>query len=153
MRLGAIENQHDPNSPLELPMLGLNPYLNFPGTCEEAFKFYEATFGAKIVMTMTFGNSPMEAMVPAEWKGKVMHATMMVGDRPVHGSDAPPERYQKPQGISISLSLNDPAEAERIFKALETGGSVAMPLQQTFWAKRFGIVTDKFGIPWMLNCE
>ena len=134
-------------------MLGLNPYLNFPGTCEEAFKFYETVLGAKIVAMMTFAGSPMEQHMPAELKSKILHATMMVGDRPVHGSDAPPERYQKPQGISISLSMGDPAQAERIFQALEEGGSVTMPLQQTFWAKRFGMVTDKFGIPWMLNCE
>ena len=134
-------------------MLGLNPYLTFNGNCEEAFTFYEKALGAKVVAKMPFGGSPMDEHVGPEWKSKILHATMMVGDRPVHGSDAPPERYQKPQGISISLSLTDPAEADRIFQALEAGGEVGMPIQQTFWAKRFGMVTDKFGIPWMLNCE
>jgi PhnB protein len=82
-----------------------------------------------------------------------MHARLTVGELVVMGSDAPPEMYQEPKGFSVSLSTEKPAEAERIFKALAENGSVKMPLQQTFWAVRFGTVTDQFGIPWMVNCE
>jgi len=131
----------------------LNPYLNFNGKCEAAFKFYEKCFGGKIEMMMTFGESPMADQVPAEWRGKVMHVRMNVGDKALMGSDAPPDRYQGPQGFSVSIGVEKPEEAERIFKALSDGATIQMPLQQTFWAQRFGSLIDKFGIPWMINCE
>jgi PhnB protein len=131
----------------------LNPYLNFNGRCEAAFKFYEKCLGGKIIMMMTHGQSPMADQTPADWRDKIMHARMTVGDRVLMGSDAPPEHYQKPQGFSVSLSVTDPADAERKFNALAQNGTVQMPLQQTFWAVRFGVLTDQFGIPWMINCE
>ena len=131
----------------------LNPYLNFNGRCEAAFKFYEKCLGGKITMMMTHGQSPMADQTPADWRDKIMHARMTVGDRVLMGSDAPPEHYQKPQGFSVSLSVTDPADAERKFNALAQNGTVQMPLQQTFWAVRFGVLTDQFGIPWMINCE
>jgi len=131
----------------------LNPYLNFNGQCEAAFKFYEKSLGGKIEMMMTHGQSPMADQVPANWRDKVMHVRMTVGDKVLMGSDAPPEHYQKPQGFAVSLSVAKPEEAERAFKALSEGGTIQMPLQQTFWAARFGMLVDKFGIPWMINCE
>ncbi len=78
---------------------------------------------------------------------------MVVGDKVLMGSDAPPERYQEPRGFSVSLSVKDPAEAERIFHALADNGTVQMPIQKTFWSVRFGMVVDRFGVPWMVNCE
>jgi PhnB protein len=131
----------------------LNPYLNFNGNCEEAFKFYERCFDGKILMMMTHEQSPMADQVPADWRKKIMHARMTVGERVLMGSDAPPAHFQKPQGFSVSYSVSDPAEAERAFKALAENGAIQMPLQETFWALRFGAVTDRFGIPWMINCE
>ncbi len=128
-------------------------YLNFPGTCAEAFAAYETIFGGKIEFMQTFGDSPMKDHVPADWQGAVMHATLNIGDQTLGGSDAPPDRFQKPQGFYVAIALTDPAEAERIFAALADGGSTDMPLQQTFWAKRFGMCSDRFGIPWMVNCE
>ena len=92
------------------------------------------------------------SQVPADWRNKVMHAQLTIGDALLFGSDAPPNQYEKPQGISVALAVLDPADAERKFKALSEGGNVTMPIQQTFWAQRFGMVTDKFGIPWMVNC-
>jgi PhnB protein len=77
----------------------------------------------------------------------------VVGDNVLMGSDAPPDRFEKPQGISVSIQTDDPTEAERIFAALADNGLVTMPLQQTFWAIRFGMLVDRFGIPWMINCE
>ena len=82
-----------------------------------------------------------------------MHARLVVGDKVLMGSDAPPEHYEGPKGFSVSLTINDLADAERIFHALAENGTVRMPLQETFWAVRFGMLVDRFGIPWMVNCE
>jgi PhnB protein len=129
----------------------VNPYLHFPGNCEEAFKFYETVLGGKIAFSMTYGESPMET--PADCKGKIMHVTLTLGDHVLMGADAMPEHYEKPAGFSVSVSPKDVETAEAIFAALAEGGQVTMPIQQTFWAKRFGMATDRFGIPWMVNCE
>ena len=129
------------------------PYLTFRGQCEEAFKFYEKCLGGKIEGIFPFGQSPMASQAPAGWENKVMHARLSVGSMTLMGSDAPPERYQQPQGISVSLSVKDVAESERIFAELSQNGNVQMPIQKTFWSARFGMLVDQFGIPWMVNCE
>jgi PhnB protein len=134
-------------------MVQVTPYLSFNGQCEEAFKFYEKCFGGKITFSMKYGDSPMAEQAPPEWAKKIMHVTLALGDRVLQGADAPPGQYQKPQGLTVALAMKDAAEADRIFKALEDRGVVGMPLQETFWALRFGAVTDRFGIPWMINCE
>jgi PhnB protein len=131
----------------------LNPYLVFNGQCEAAFKFYEKSLGGKIEFMMSHADSPMSQQVPAEWRSKIMHARMTVGDAVLMGSDGPPGRYQEPAGFSLSVGVKEPAEAERIFNELAESGKVQMPLQKTFWAVRFGMVVDRFGIPWMVNCE
>jgi PhnB protein len=131
----------------------LNPYLTFNGKCEAAFKFYEQCLRGKIEIMMTHGDSPMAQQVPSEWRNKIIHARLTVGDNVLMGSDAPPERYEEMKGFSVSLSVDDPAEAERIFNALVANGTVRMPLQKTFWAVRFGMLVDQFGVPWMVNCE
>ena|ERR1700732_656929 len=131
----------------------LNPYLIFNGQCEAAFRSYEQCLGAKIVAMMTHAGTPAEAQVPAEWRNKILPTRLAVGDAVLMGSDAPPDRYEKPKGFSVSLQVKDPAEAERLFQALAENGTVQMPIQKTFWAARFGMLVDKFGIPWMINCE
>ena len=131
----------------------LNPYLSFKGQCEAAFKFYERVLGGKIEAMMTFGGSPMADQTPAEWRNKIMHARLIVGDEVLMGSDAPPDRYEEMKGISVTLGVDDPGEAERIFHALAENGTVRMPIQKTFWAARFGMLVDQFGTPWMINCE
>lgn len=131
----------------------LNPYLIFAGQCEAAFKFYEKSLGGKSSMMMTYGESPMSEQVPPEWRGKIMHARMVVGDNVLMGSDVSGDRYEQPQGFSVSLSVKDPVDAERIFYELEQDGKVQMALQKTFWSARFGMLVDRFGIPWMINCE
>ena len=131
----------------------LNPYLVFNGQCEAAFKFYEKCLGGKIVALIPHAGTPAEAHVPPEWRDKIMHVHLQVGDQSLMGSDAPPDRYKAPQGFSVSINIKDPAEAERLFHAFEEGGQVRMPIQPTFWAERFGMVVDRFGIPWMINCE
>ena len=131
----------------------LNTHLNFDGNCRAAFEYYEKCLGGKVTMTMTYGDSPMAAHVPASDHGKVLHTTLEFGDQRLTGADLPTGRYGKPQGFDVLVSLESAEEAERIFAALADGGEEQMPLQQTFWALRFGMVTDRFGIPWMINCE
>jgi PhnB protein len=129
------------------------PYLNFRGQCAEAFKFYAQTFGGQITFMQTHADSPMKDQVPADWQDKIMHATLQIGDRTLMGSDAPPNYYGTPQGMAVSIGSLSVVEGERIFKALAEKGNVTMPFQKTFWSPGFGMVTDRFGIPWMVNCE
>lgn len=128
-------------------------YLTFPGTCAEAFRFYETALGGKIVDLMPHAGTPAEAHVPAEWRDKIMHARLKVGDAEIMASDSPPDYQKTPQGISVSLHVGSADEAEKVFAALAEGGTVTMPMEQTFWAQRFGMLTDRFGIPWMVNCD
>jgi len=131
----------------------VNPYLNFNGDCAAAFEFYARCLGGTIEAMMTHRGSPMEAQTPPERLDKVMHARLVVDGDVLMGSDAPPEHFEKPQGFSVTLNVDDPTKAERVFAALAEGGEVRMPIQQTFWAQRFGMLVDPFGIPWMVNCE
>lgn len=131
----------------------LNPYLLFNGNCAEAFKFYEQTLGGKIEGLFTYAGSPAAEHAPPEWGDKVLHATLAVGDEKLMGSDAPPGHYEQAKGLSVSLSLDDRDKGERIFNALAEGGTTTMPFSKTFWASGFGMCTDRFGIPWMVNCE
>jgi PhnB protein len=131
----------------------VNPYLHFNGQCEAAFKFYEQCLSGKILMMMPHAGTPAEGHVPPEWLTKIMHARLSVGDDVLMGSDSPPGHYEQPKGFAVALQLRNPADAERIFHALAENGTVQMPLQQTFWAVRFGMLVDRFGIPWMVNCE
>ena len=131
----------------------INPYLNFNGQCAEAFRLYEQVLGGQIQFMQTFGESPMRDDMPPDSHHWVMHATLSVGGQLLMGSDAPPPHFEKPQGFSVSLHPDTPAEAERVFNALAEGGEVRMPLEKTFWAARFGMLVDRFGTPWMVNCE
>jgi len=131
----------------------INSYLLFDGTCEEAFKFYEKLLGGKIEDLLTHEGTPAACQVPPEWQKKILHARMTIGNAVLMASDAPPGRYSKPHGFSVNIGVNSVNEAERIFSALAEHGTVHMPLGETFWAERFGMLTDRFGIPWMLNCE
>ena len=132
----------------------LNTYLNFDGQCEAAFKFYQRCLGGEIVAMIPFGETPARDHVSAESHGKIMHARLVVGDQVLMGSDTTAEHpYEGVKGASVSLNVDAPQEAERLFKALGENGKVVMPLQETFWAARFGMLVDQFGIPWMVNCE
>ena len=131
----------------------LNPYLSFNGQCEGAFKFYEKVLGGKIEAMMPYEGSPMAQQVPRERLSKIMHARLRIGDETLMGSDSPPDRYEPMQGFSVTLGTDDPHEAERVFHALSENGTVQMPIQKTFWAVRFGMLVDRFGTPWMINCE
>jgi PhnB protein len=131
----------------------LTSYLMFNGQCETAFKFYEQCLGGKIGAMMTYGESPMADQASPELHNKIMHVHLTVGDQELMGADSPPDHYEAAQGFSVSISLKEPAEAERIFHALAENGTVKMPIQSTFWAARFGMLVDQFGTPWMINCD
>lgn len=128
----------------------VTPYVYYDGKCEAAFKFYEKELGAKIEVMMRYEQAPPEMPSSPEYKNKIMHGMISIDGAPIMASDAPPQHFQKPQGFSLSLSVNDPAEAERKFNALCKGGAVTMAWSKTFFAKGFGIGVDQFGIPWMV---
>lgn len=131
----------------------MNPYLSFKGDCEAAFTFYEQHLDARPGPIFRYGGSPMSGDVPPDWSNKIMHGTVTIGGTVLMGGDVAPERYEAPKGFSLSLQIDRTSEAERVFHALAEGGTVVMPLEQTFWAARFGMIVDRFGIPWLINCE
>lgn len=131
----------------------MNPYLNFNGNCEAAFNFYARCLGGDIVMMLAHKDAPSAEHVPAEWHNKIMHARLTLGDRVLMGSDSPPGYFEEPKGFYLELGLDDPTEAERVFRSLAENGKVMLPFEQTLWAFRFGLLVDQFGIPWMINCE
>jgi len=134
-------------------MNNFNVYLHFDGTCAQAFALYEKVFGVKAPMAMTYGQSPMGTQTPTGMKDKIMHTRIQIGNTLLMGSDAPPDRFRKPQGFSVSYNCDTPEEADRVFNALSAGGQITMPIQETFWAQRFAMFTDTFGTPWMVSCE
>jgi PhnB protein len=131
----------------------VNPYVMFNGQCKEAFQFYERVLRGKILFMMTYGESPAKDQMPPATHNLVIHATLSLDDQLIMASDTPPDRYEKPQGLYISLHFTDVGEGEKVFKALSEDGNVQMPFEKTFWADRFGMCVDRFGIPWMVNCE
>ena len=131
----------------------MNPYLTFAGNCEEAFHFYQKVLGGDIVAMMTHKDMPTGEQTPPDYADKIMHARLIFDDNVLMGSDAPNDRMQKMQGFSVTLGITDQTEAKRVYAALMEGGAATMPLQETFWAHLFGMFTDRFGTPWMINCE
>jgi PhnB protein len=131
------------------------PYLFFPGNCREAFAAYEAIFGGKIVAMMSHEGTPAESQVAPDWIPKIMHACLdLGGGQMLMASDAPPDRSEGPmQSVSVSVNVKEDAEAERIFAALSDGARIKMPLAETFWAPRFGMLQDRFGTHWMIGAE
>jgi PhnB protein len=129
----------------------LGTHITFNGQCQAAFTFYERCLGGKIVTMLTWGNSPSVDQVSKEWREKILHATMTVGDSVLMGADLPNAKV--PNGFFVMLTVNSPDEAEQIFRALAENGKIQMPLQKTFWSPSFGVVVDQFGIPWEIQCE
>ena len=136
-----------------MSLMTLNPCINlsFDGQCEAAFSFYERCLNGKITFMLTWGDSPMAKDAPPEWSSKIAHSTLVVGNARLQGSDSAPGSYESPRGFVITLNPSE-GDADRLFTELAEGGIVRMPLQETFWAHRFGVVTDRFGIPWAINC-
>ena len=131
----------------------LSPHLSFNGQCQEAMEFYQRCLGGKIQSMLTYGNAPLSDRVPPQWRGKILHATLAIGQSILYAADTPPGQYQPPSGFHVTIGVQDAAEAERVFRALSKGGAVRMPLQKTFWSIRFGVVVDRFGISWEVNTQ
>ena len=129
------------------------PYLGFNGQCKAAFEYFQQCLGGQIVAMMTHGDTPMAEHTPPEARDKIMHARLVAGDLVLMGGDSPSEESEPPHGFCVALQVDEPAEADRIFEGLAEGGQVQMPIGETFWARRFGMLVDRFGIPWMVNCE
>jgi PhnB protein len=129
-------------------------YLFFAGRCEEAIEFYKKTVGAEVMMLMRFKDSPeppQPGMIPPGSEDKVMHTSLRIGDTMVMASDGRREGSTSFQGFSLSLTVADEAEADRVFAALAEGGQIQMPLTETFWSPRFGMLSDRFGVGWMVS--
>jgi PhnB protein len=132
----------------------IQPYLNFDGRCEEGLEFYQKALGAEVTALMRFKDSPDQgtpgAMPPGS-ENKVMHSSFRVGDTSVMASDCHCQGKPNFQGFSLALTVPNTAEAQRLFTALSDGGQVQMPLTPTFWSPGFGVVSDRFGVSWMIN--
>lgn len=131
----------------------IQPYLFFDGRCEEAAEFYRGVLGAKVEMMMRFKDNPEPQANPPGSAEKVMHMSLRIGDTTVLASDGRCMGKPSFQGFALSLTVADEAEAERVFGALGEGGQVQMPLAKTFFSPRFGMVADRFGVPWMVHVE
>ena len=131
----------------------MTPYLSFNGQCEAAFKYYEQCLGGQLGEIFRYRGTPMADQAPADWQNKVMHGSVTIGDLVLMGADVTPDRYEAPRGFSLSLQIKSTADAERIFRELGKDGTVVMALEKTFWADRFGVLVDRFGTPWIINCE
>ncbi len=129
----------------------MNTYVNFSGSCAEAFRYYEKHLGAKVGTMMTHGQSPDQSRVKPEWKDSVLHARISIGDTELLAADIP--NAEPMRSAYLTLTLDSDIEAERVFAALSDGGRVLMPIQETFFASRFGQVRDRFGINWMILHE
>jgi PhnB protein len=131
----------------------LNNYLFLDGRCEEAFTRYQMVLGGRMMAMIRHAGTPAESHVPPEWAEKIMHCCLEIDGRRLMGSDAPPGRGSPLGGFAIQIAAGSVEEAERIFAALGQGGTLTMPIEQTFWAERFGMLTDEFGVPWMIIFE
>jgi PhnB protein len=131
----------------------ITTHLSFNGQCREAFETYAKILGGAITFSMTYAGSPMEEMAPPEYRDRIMHASLAAGGTTLSGNDDVPGQYKTPQRFAVAISPKTIEEAELIFNALAEGGTIHMPLAETFWAARFGYLVDRFGIPWMINCE
>lgn len=130
----------------------IDTYLNFPGNCQDALDFYTKSVGAEVLFVTKFGDH--EPMPGTEgWEDKIMHSTFKIGETTILASDAPPHMQTSFGGFCLSVQAVDEDEADCVFSALADGGQVIMPLQSTFWAKKFGMLKDRFGVSWLVNLE
>ena len=128
------------------------PHISFDGECREAFVAYQRILGGKLTTLMTYGESPLAASVDAKWHERIVHATLDLDGAELNGADVMPQDYRRPQGFSVILSISGVERGRGIFAALAEGGTVRMPFQATFWSPGFGVLVDRFGTPWEINC-
>lgn len=144
-----------PHSPHDFGItMKFNTYLNFDGDCRRAFEFYARVLGGRVTAMNTFGEMPGCEHMPADAHDRIMHARLEIGDQVLMGTDATSMYpYRGVVGAHVVADVATPGEAETLFAALSEGGRVEMPIGETFWAQRYGITTDRFGVPWMVNCS
>lgn len=128
----------------------LNTFLNFGGNCEQAFRFYEQHLGGEITMLMRRADQPDQPVTWPGWEQSIQYAIMRIGETELMGADVEPERFQPMRSVYLSLTVDSPDEAERIYALLSDGGQVFMAMGETFFADRFGMLRDKFGTSWMI---
>jgi PhnB protein len=134
-------------------MLGVKPYISFKGNCEEAINFYKEQLGAEVLYISRYGESPLAGKGPDE---KIMHCSLKIGDSVIMACDNVFEDHNPTtvgNNITLALGTNDMAQADAMFDNMSEGGTIIMPMQETFWAQKFGMLTDKFGINWMFNVD
>jgi PhnB protein len=129
----------------------MNAYLSFRGDCEAAFTFYADCLGGTVGELYRYGGTSFMEQAPSGWEDKIMHGSLTVGDQVFMGADVTPDKYEKPAGFSLSLHIDGASEAERVFHLLAKDGRIVMPLEKTFWAARFGVLVDRFGLQWIIN--
>jgi PhnB protein len=144
-----------PQSSRKIDPMNIQCYLNFDGRCEEALEFYRKAAGAEVQELMRHSDSPEappEGQMGAGYENKVMHSSFRIGDTVIMATDGYCQAKGTFQGFSLTLNVKTPEETDRYFNALADGGQVTMPLDKTFWSPRFGMLTDRFGVSWMVHC-
>jgi PhnB protein len=131
----------------------LYTYLNFGGNCREAFEFYQTHLGGRITLLTTHGEQPNASNVPPDWRYAILHARIELAGTVLLGADIPPDRFQPMRSAYLTLMLDSDEEAERIYALLTDGGQIFMSMEQTFFARRFAMLRDRFGTSWMLLHE
>ena len=129
----------------------ISPHLCFNGQCREAMEKYQTILGGTLQTMLTYGESPMAASTDPGLHERIVHATLLMGDIELTGADVTPESYRAPQGFFVTLSVQDAVRAKVIFDELSDGGTVQMPFQSTFWSPGFGVLVDRYGVPWEIN--
>ena len=131
----------------------LSVHLNFDGQCAAAFRQYHRLLGGKLSTLMTYGESPMADKVPVEWRDRIVHATLHVDGMELMGADVAPESYTTPQGFAVVLNVPDVERARELFGSLAEGGTLRLPFQKTFWSTGYGLLVDRYGVPWEINSQ
>jgi PhnB protein len=129
----------------------IHPQLSFDGQCKPAFLLYQQVFGGTITSMQSYGESPIASTIHPRWYHRIMHATLQTEEFELAGADVLPDDYRKPEAAAVILAFKKTAEAERIFNALADGGEITLPFQHTFWSAGFGMLVDRFGIPWEIS--
>lgn len=133
--------------------MSISPHLCFNGQCEEAFRAYQRILGGEIITMLSYGDSPMAKQVKTQWHNLIIHATLKLNDGELLGADLFPGDYESPRGFFVTVAIHDPGTGKQVFEDLAEGGGIIMPFQETFWSSGFGVLADRFGIPWEINCS
>lgn len=131
----------------------ISTHLCFDGQCREAIRLYQRTLGGTIETMLTYGESPMASSTDPRWHDRIVHATLVLDKVELTGVDMIPGSYHRPQGFFVTLTVEGVARAKQIFEALSQGGAIHVPFEKTFWSPGFGVLTDRFSVPWEINAE